>query len=164
MMRKSAPALTAASRLPCRPATADGHAAKPYGVWKLVSMKMQTVGESTPPTQPLGPNPKGYLIILPEGRMMALLTSADRKPATTDAENAAALLKTMFAYTGRYTLDGDTFTTIPDVSWSETLTGQPQVRFFKLDGDKLSIRTADQPSAVLPGKRVVATLEWVRGR
>jgi hypothetical protein len=82
--------------------------------------------------------------------MMMLLTSAGRKPATNDAESAA-LLKTMLAVTGKVTLDGDTFTTIPDVSRNETLTGQRRVRYFKLDGDRLSVRTPEQSSVIVPG-------------
>jgi hypothetical protein len=42
------------------------------------------------------------------------------------------------------------------------LTGTDQVRFFKLEGDKLSIRTAEQASAIYPGKKVVGTLTWER--
>jgi hypothetical protein len=155
--------LTAAFLLLGRPATADENAAKLAAVWKLVSLTGQIVGENTPPSEPLGPNPKGYPIFAAEGRMMMLLTSAGRKPATNDAESAA-LLKTMLAVTGNCPLDGDTFTTIPDVSWNETLTGQPRVRYFKLDGDRLSIRTPEQPGVIVPGKRVVGTLEWVRER
>jgi hypothetical protein len=45
-----------------------------------------------------------------------------------------------------------------DLSWNEILTGTAHVRFFKLEGDKLSIRTAEQASAVYPGKEVVGTL------
>ena len=41
---------------------------------------------------------------------------------------------------------------------------EDQVRFFKLEGDKLTIRTAEQDDAVFPGKRVVGTLTWERER
>ena len=37
-----------------------------------------------------------------------------------------------------------------------------QVRYFALDGDELTIRTPEQPSATLPGKRVISTLQWKR--
>ena len=48
------------------------------------------------------------------------------------------------------------------MSGNELLTGQDQVRFFKLDGDQLSIRTAEQISSVFPGKKVIGTLTWER--
>jgi hypothetical protein len=61
-------------------------------------------------------------------------------------------------------IEGDKFTTKVDISWNELFTGQDQVRFFKVEGDKLIIRTAEQASAVFPGKRVVGTLNWERER
>jgi hypothetical protein len=61
-------------------------------------------------------------------------------------------------------IEGDKFTTKVDISGNELLTGQDQVRFFKFEGDKLIIRTAEQASSVLPGKRVVGTLNWERER
>ena len=68
------------------------------------------------------------------------------------------------AYTGKFTIDGDRFTTKVDISWNELFTGQDQVRFFKLEGHKLFIRTAELDSAVYPGKKVVGTLAWERER
>ena len=35
---------------------------------------------------------------------------------------------------------------------------------FKLQGDKMTIRSAEQVSAVYPGKKVVGTLTWERER
>jgi len=85
------------------------------------------------PLTSLGPNPKGYLIFLPEGRMIGLLVSPDRKPATNDAESAA-LLRTMISYSGKCSVDAK-FITTPDVSWHESYTGREQVRYYKLDGN-----------------------------
>ena len=85
------------------------------------------------------------------------------KPATNDADSAA-LLKSLMVYTGKFTIDGDKLTTDVDLSWNEILTGTAQLRFFKLEGDKLSLRTAEQVSAVYPGKKVVGTLTWERER
>jgi hypothetical protein len=92
-----------------------------------------------------------------------MIARPDRKPATNDADSAA-LLKSLMVYTGKFTIDGDKLTTNVDLSWNEILTGTAQVRFFKLEGDKLSIRTAEQASAVYPGKKVVGTLTWERER
>jgi hypothetical protein len=52
------------------------------------------------------------------------------------------------------------------MSGNELLTGQDQVRFFKLEGDRLSLRTAEQVSSVgiYQGKKVVGTLAWQRER
>ena len=129
------------------------------GVWELRSLSLQVLGEA--PHDIFGRNPKGYLIFTPEHRMMTIITRADRKPATT-VEEQAALLQSMVAYSGQYTVGQDRIVTRPDVSWNEIYTGTEQVRYYTLSGDTLSIRTAEQPSALLPGKRVVATLTYER--
>ena len=131
------------------------------GSWKLTSWTIQIVGGDV--TEPFGRNPKGRALITPEGYAAFVIAAANRKPAANDAESAA-LLKTLMVYTGPFTIKDDKFTTKVDISWNELLTGQDQVRFFKLEGDKLTIRTAEQASAVYPGKKVVGTLTWERER
>src|SRR3977135_1552537 len=127
------------------------------GSWKLNSWTIQVIGGEA--TEPFGPNPKGA----PHGEVAVLIVAADRRTGANDGESAA-LLKTLLAYTGKFTIDGDKFTTKVDMSGNELLTGQDHVRFFKLEGDKLTIRTAEQASSVYPGKRVVGTLTWERER
>ena len=131
------------------------------GSWKLTSWTIQVIdGEAA---QPFGPNPKGRAVFTPDGFSAFMIARPDRKPATNDADSAA-LLKSLMVYTGKFTIDGDKLTTNVDLSWNEIFTGTAQVRFFKLEGDKLSIRTAEQASAVYPGKKVVGTLTWERER
>jgi len=131
------------------------------GSWRLTSWTIQIVNGDT--TQPFGPNPKGRAVFTPEGHVSFIIVGANRKPPINNDESAA-LLKSLLAYSGKFTIDGDKFTTNVDLSWNEILTGTAQVRFFKLDGDKLSLRTAEQTSAVYPGKKVVGTLAWERER
>jgi hypothetical protein len=131
------------------------------GSWKLNSWTIQILGGEV--TNPFGPNPKGRAVFTPDGYVAFVIVAANRKAAANN-EESAALLKTLLAYTGKFTIDGDKFTTKVDISWNELLTGQDQVRFFKLEGDKLNIRTAEQASAVYPGKKVVGTLIWERER
>jgi hypothetical protein len=140
---------------------ADEIAKQLIGSWKLSSWTIQIVGGEA--TEPFGPNPKGRAVFTPDGYVAFLIVAANRKPPTNN-EESAALLKTLMAYTGKFAIDGDKFTTKVDISWNELLTGQDQLRFFKLEGDKLTIRTAEQPSAVYPGKRVVGSLAWERER
>ena len=61
---------------------------------------------------------------------------------------------------------GNKVTINVDGSHNEIYTGpnQQQVRFFTLDGDKLSFRTPEQASSVRPGKRVVTTTTFERER
>jgi hypothetical protein len=131
------------------------------GSWKLTSFTLQITGEDKP-IEPYGPNAKGSMIAT-DNRIMFIITSENRKRGT-NIEERAALLDTLLAYTGKYKVEGDRITTTVDASWNEVYTGagQNQVRIWKLDGDKLSLRSLEQESAVRPGKRIVASLIWER--
>ena len=83
------------------------------GSWKLNSWTIQIIGGEV--TEPFGHTPDGYVAFV--------IAAADRKPAAND-EELAALPKTLLAYTGKFTTDGDKFTTKVDISWNELLTGQ----------------------------------------
>jgi len=161
MMRLVASALAAYCYLQPGSVFAQDAAKQLVGSWKLTSWTIQVIdGEAT---QPFGPNPKGRAVFTPDGFSAFMIARPDRKPATSDADSAA-LLKSLMVYTGKFTVDGDKLTTNVDLSWNEILTGTAQVRFFKLEGDKLFVRTAEQASAVYPGKKVVGTLSWERER
>ena len=79
------------------------------GSWKLVSAMREEIssGEKTPF---LGENPTGFLHYMPDGRMLALITRAGRKPpagnVATPAE-AEGLIRSMIAYGSRYECVGD---------------------------------------------------------
>ena len=161
MVRLLAFALAAYCYLQPELALAEDTARQLAGSWRLNSWTIQIIGGEV--TEPFGSNPKGRAVFTPDGYVAFVIAAANRKPATND-KKFAALLKTLLVYTGKFTTDGDKFTTKVDISWNELLTGQDQVKFFKLEGDKLTIRTAEQASAVYPGKRVVGTLAWERER
>ena len=120
------------------------------GIWRLVSYEaeFQAMGEREPT---LGKNPTGYIIFTPEGRMMAVLTGDGRNAPKTD-QDRADLLKSMFAYTGIYRLEGDKWITKVDVSWNPAWLGTEQVRFFRLDGDRLQVISMWVQSPVRPEK------------
>jgi hypothetical protein len=140
-------------------AAVDDDADDLVGVWKLESFSLQVLGEQ--PTEIFGKHPIGYLILTVEGRMMTIITRADRKPAATMDERAA-LLDSMVSYTGRYRVEHDRIIIRPDVAWNEIYIGSEQTRYYTLNGNKLSIRTAEQFSAVLRGKKVIGTLTYER--
>ena len=123
---------------------------KLHGIWKLVSF-VQEVQETGERRFFFGKNPTGYIILLPEGRMMACIEADGRKAPQTD-EDRANLHKTMFAYTGIYRIEGDKFITKVDVSWNPAWNGTDQIRFFKLEGDRLEIVSAWAPSPTIPGR------------
>jgi hypothetical protein len=114
------------------------------GSWKILSYKSQTVGEENW-RESMGANPKGYAIFTANGRFVQFVTASGRKPPTNDAERAA-LLDSMNAFSGEYAVEKDQLTIIVDTSWAEAHQGerQKQVRFFKIDGNKLTWRTPPQ--------------------
>jgi hypothetical protein len=105
--------------------------------------------------------PFGRLILTPAHTMAAFLSRADRKPPTDDAE-AARLLRSMTAYTGRFRIEGGKFITTVDGAWNEVFKSHEQVRIFKLEGDTLTIRVPEQPSGLEPGKRNTSVLTFER--
>src|SRR5271168_4153461 len=68
------------------------------GVWKLLSFENE-FQDGSPRRSTFGEHPSGYIIFTSEGRMMAVLEAEARKAPSSDAESAA-LLRSMFAYTG----------------------------------------------------------------
>jgi len=107
------------------------------GTWRLLSyvVEVQATGEKL---TVMGEKPSGYATFLPGGRVFFMVTGEGRKPAKTDHERAE-LLETLVAYTGTYTLGGDTWTTSVDVAWNPEWVDTKQVRAFKLEGDRLDI-------------------------
>ena len=121
MMRLVALALAAACCLQPGPALAEDAAKQLAGSWKLNSWTIQIIGGEV--TEPFGPNPKGRAVFTPDGHVVFVIVAPNRKPAATDAESTA-LLKTLLAYTGKFTIDGDKFTTKVAISANELLTGR----------------------------------------
>jgi hypothetical protein len=142
---------------------ADDTAKQVTGTWKLVSWLTKFDGGNT--VEPYGPNAKGRLVLTPEGQWIIILTGANRRPATTNDEKAA-LLDSMLAYSGKYTVEGDRITTRVEMSSNEVYIGsnQNQARFFKIEGDKLILRTPEIVSAVRVGQKAVGTITFERER
>jgi hypothetical protein len=80
--------------------------AKLFGSWRLISFQLKIVGEEGQPKDIFGPNPIGRIIFSPEHRVVVFISRADRRSPTNESE-AAALLASMTAYTGKFRLDGD---------------------------------------------------------
>jgi len=138
---------------------ADEHS-KVLGIWRLLSCELeyQETGEHRPA---LGKNPQGYIIFTSEGRFMALLTGGGRKAPDTDRE-WAKLMISMSAYSGMYRLEGDRWITKVDVSWHPAWVGTEQVRFFRIEGDRLFVTSEWEQSVIQPEKgtsRFILTFE-----
>jgi len=140
-----------------RPTLADETTKSLMGTWKLTGWTLRVVGE-TEDREPFGPNPKGRLVMTPEGHWSVIITGANRHPAKTPDEKLL-LFDSVLAYSGKYTVDGDKNIVRVDISSNEVFAGanQVQTRFFKLDGEKLTVQTPEISSAALPGKKIVGT-------
>jgi len=131
------------------------------GNWKLVSFVTEEIATGKR-TNLLGEHPKGYLIYTPQGRMVALLVHETRSVPKVD-EDRINLHKYMYAYSGRYTIDGEKVVHHVDISWNEAWTGTNQVRFIKLEGDQLTIKSAPAKNAIT-GIESTGVLVWERER
>jgi len=128
------------------------------GNWKLISWQVVHGSEAQ---DLFGRNPKGYLLLTPEGRAVVITAAENRKPGTEDADRAA-LHKSMLAYTGKYRIEGSDFITIVDVSWNESWNGTEQRRHYRIEGDKLFIESAPAPSILFPGRIDFRRIVWER--
>lgn len=137
------------------------------GTWKLVSYVGEDVASGAR-SDVMGPHPTGYIEYGRDGRMIVIIAGSGRKkpagPVATPAE-AQALLSSLLAYAGTYTLDAQAHTVTHhiDVSWDQTRTGEAHVRTYRFDGDRLTLLT--QPSRdPATGKPTIRTVVWERVR
>jgi hypothetical protein len=95
----------------------------------------------------------------PAGRFFAFATADGRKPAQMPEEQAAAF-RSMIAYTGKWRLEGEKFITKVDVAWNPAWVGTEQVRFWRLEENRLLITTAPLPNPNAAGSMMIGTLVW----
>jgi hypothetical protein len=133
------------------------------GTWKLVSYVRDEVASGAR-SDVMGAHPDGYINYGPDGRMIVIIVGSDRKkpvgPVATPDE-AEALIRSMLAYAGGYTIDSEakTVTHQIDVSWDQSRTGESHVRNYNLDGDRLTLTTEASNDPAI-GKKTVRTLTW----
>ena len=132
------------------------------GNWRLVSWTEEETETEKLVTAFFGDEPVGVLTYTSDGRMSLFLANPKRKPPAapkaTDAE-AADLYRTMIAYSGSYSIDGNKVSHKVEFSWNQAWTGTTQQRFFEIKDDHLTITT---PPIALSGKQTVNTLVWAR--
>ena len=131
------------------------------GTWRLQSY-VREVSATGQRYNLFGDKPDGYIGYAPDGRMYAIFVNTERTtPQETVAtdEEKAKLFSTITAYAGTYTLEQDKVVHHVDVSWNQAWTGTDQVRFYKLDGDTLTITTAPYKSYA-DGQEGVSILVW----
>jgi hypothetical protein len=78
-------------------------------------------------------------------------------------EEKIALFDTMFAYSGRYTVESDRVVHHVDLSWNEAWTGTDQVRFCKV-GEHTLTYTSPPGKSPFDGREVVHEVTYERER
>jgi hypothetical protein len=127
------------------PETAARSADNPLiGTWKLKSY-VREVAATGERYNERGEHPNGYLGYSADGRMYAIITWENRiapHDVVPNDEERTKLFSTMISYAGTYTFDAEKVIHHVDISWNQNWTGTDQVRFYKLDGDTLTITSA----------------------
>jgi Lipocalin-like domain len=133
------------------------------GTWQLVSFYGRNADGDLRPA--LGGNAQGCLIYTAEGYMSAVLSAADRPRFAsrdyTGATSAEALgaVNSYISYCGRYAISGNTITHHVEMSLYPNWIGQDQIRYLKLEGDKLILSTS---SFLSSGREWTFELVWKR--
>jgi hypothetical protein len=137
-------------------AAAQDLATSLVGTWKLTGFVRQELATGKQ-DKFFGEKPVGYNVYTKGGRFVVYLIGENRKqPAkgeATDAERAA-LYNSMYAYSGKYRVEGDTLVLDVDGSWNQAWTATQRKQIAKIDGNSLTIRS-------MPFKGTVTGVEIV---
>jgi hypothetical protein len=126
------------------------------GTWKLISFQVATE-QGDERHDVYDAHPSGLLIVT-ERRFTAILTAGDQ---ARDADRGA-LFDRLMAYSGVYRVEADKIIVTVDIAWHPSWLSTEQTRFFKLDGDKLSIISAPTQHPKFADKLVRGIVAWQR--
>lgn len=120
------------------------------GSWVLESYKVED--QATHNFIPaMGERPTGRVIFTADHRINFVLTGDNRNTnAKTDAEKAA-LLDSVIAYTGKWSVKGTQWCTDVEAAWNPKWVGTQQCREFQLNGDTLNVLTPWRQMPNWPG-------------
>jgi hypothetical protein len=134
------------------------------GTWRVVSYEREIL-ETKAITKGFGGNAMGFVTFTPDGQMMTMVVDSTRKPpaqpTATDAE-AVGLYQTMLAYAGTYRVQGNEIIIHMELSWNQIQTGTDQKRFFKIEGNRLTLTTTPLVNAFLNNQTTVTTVVYER--
>jgi hypothetical protein len=123
----------------------DSDASALLGTWRQLSGTMVET-DSGEQKSNLSAAPNGYVNFSADGRLILLSTDSARKPPAGQVPTAAeaeALYRSMIGYAGTYTVEGNKVTYDLDLTWNESWTGTKQVRFWEVNGDRLTVTTPE---------------------
>ena len=138
-------------------AHAQDPASRIVGAWRITGFVRS--GISGQAEKVYGEKPVGHWLFTKGGHTIALTVAEHRqKPAgapMTDAERAH-LHRTMYAFSGTYTVVGTKLTVRWEASWNDAWTGGEQTHEITIIGNKLSIITLPFKSMADGYEQVVA--------
>jgi hypothetical protein len=142
------------------PNATDPTLAPLVGSWCLRSCTL-TFSDTKERVETYGQKPAGRMVFEPGGRIMFLFMKPDRTPPEDDTARANQFAE-MVAYSGSVRSEGPGhLITMVDLSWNSALLGE-QTRFYRIDGDRLTVWTPEQAHPSFPGRLVRGDLIWQR--
>jgi hypothetical protein len=133
------------------------------GTWKLISAEVRS--EDGQIAYPYGQNATGYIMYNPDGYMSVAIMKANRANFSSQditggtTEEKASAAETYVSYAGKYEIRENTVIHHLDVSLFPNWINTDQERFFKFEGNRLTLSTG--PFLIL-GKHQTAHLIWER--
>jgi hypothetical protein len=131
------------------------------GTWKLKSFAREVAATGERYNE-RGEHPNGYLGYAADGRMYAIITwdnRANPHDVVPTDEERIKLYGTMISYAGTYTMDAEKVIHHVDISWNQAWTGTDQVRFYRQEGNILTITSAPNRNPV-DGREGRSILVW----
>ena len=131
------------------------------GTWRLRSFAREVAATGERYNE-RGEHPNGYLSYAADGRMYAIIVWDNRgspRDVVPTNEERIKLYGTMISYAGTYTTDAEKVIHHVDISWNQAWTGTDQVRFYKLEGNVLTITSAPNRNPV-DGREGRSVLVW----
>jgi hypothetical protein len=120
------------------------------GNWRLKSFVREVAGSGERYNQ-MGARPDGYINYAADGRMFAFFVAEDQPHPAGDVPSDAEriqLHKSMLSYGGTWSLETGKVTHHVDIAWNGARLGSDQVRYFTIDGNTLTLKTAPNKSPV----------------
>ena len=133
------------------------------GVWKVVSVETKEL-TSGKVVRPFGDSPTGTFVFTTGGRIIGMQYGTGRKaPASANATDTerAALLSTMSAYSGTYTIDGKKLVINIEDSSIQSWNGTKRTINIEIDGPTFT-GTSEPFKSLITGFDVVAVITWKR--
>jgi hypothetical protein len=147
----------------CSAMAAEG-ASSIVGTWQLTSAAVSTL-DTNETSHPFGDHPTGYIQYSPGGHMVVFLASDNmRQPAHalyTDSERVEIHKAILGAYSGTYRVEGNMVIHHVLASWWPHYIGMDQKRYFDINGNKLTIKSAPQKFPAT-GQDVVISVSFER--